>query len=570
MILGIRPEDLEDAALARDAPADRRLRGAVELREALGSEIMVHFTIDATPASTEEVAELAEDVGRRRAQRGRLGGDGRGDDGRPLRRALAGAARARRWRSRSTRARCISSTRTPASGSTTARRRKERNEQASCVRRRPRGRGRPVAGSPPWEPPAGAGRRGDSAAVSGKISVIGDLDRRRAGVVPGRDRRVQEGESRTSPSSTRRGATATDGALDGGPGRQPARCRSARAARSRQGLRQQGRAEADRVRASRSSRANFAPVWSSSATSTASSTASSSRAPTSRPSGTTSRAFKDAGVTRPKTWPQLARGREDAQRVRHAGVLDRRRGRLDAHRPVREHLPPPGGAGEVRPALHAQDQVDGPVGEGRAEDDGGASSATRRTSPAARRERCRPTSRRRSRRSSRPRRRRRWCSRATSCPASSRRRRRPSRSRLQRLPVPVDRELRATRSSAAATRRSCSRTARPRGRSSKYLATPEAADDLGEAGRLLLAEQEGAGERLPRRDHARDGNRDRRRAGLPLRHVRPAARRVRRHGRPGRVQALPGLPEEPEQRQRDRVAAGGGRGEGVQGRQVGG
>jgi multiple sugar transport system ATP-binding protein len=63
VVLGIRPEDLEDAALARDVPADRRLRGSVQLREALGSEILVHFTIAARPAVTEHVRELAEDVG---------------------------------------------------------------------------------------------------------------------------------------------------------------------------------------------------------------------------------------------------------------------------------------------------------------------------------------------------------------------------------------------------------------------------------------------------------------------------------------------------------------------------
>ena len=51
-------------------------------------------------------------------------------------------------------------------------------------------------------------------------------------------------------------------------------------------------------------------------------------------------AFKAAGVTAPKTWAQLTQGREHAQGVGHAGVLDRRRRRLDAHRPVREHLPP--------------------------------------------------------------------------------------------------------------------------------------------------------------------------------------------------------------------------------------
>ncbi len=62
VIVGIRPEDLEDAALEPDAPADRRLRGAVGLREALGSEVMVHFDIDARPTMTEDVRELAEDT----------------------------------------------------------------------------------------------------------------------------------------------------------------------------------------------------------------------------------------------------------------------------------------------------------------------------------------------------------------------------------------------------------------------------------------------------------------------------------------------------------------------------
>jgi multiple sugar transport system ATP-binding protein len=62
IVLGIRPEDLEDAALAPETPANRRLRGTVTLREALGSEIMVHFTTDARPALTEDVRELAQDM----------------------------------------------------------------------------------------------------------------------------------------------------------------------------------------------------------------------------------------------------------------------------------------------------------------------------------------------------------------------------------------------------------------------------------------------------------------------------------------------------------------------------
>jgi multiple sugar transport system ATP-binding protein len=64
VILGIRPEDLEEASLAPDTPADQRLRGVVELREALGAELMVHFTVEGTRAAlTEDIKELARDVG---------------------------------------------------------------------------------------------------------------------------------------------------------------------------------------------------------------------------------------------------------------------------------------------------------------------------------------------------------------------------------------------------------------------------------------------------------------------------------------------------------------------------
>src|SRR3954454_23862694 len=62
VILGIRPEDLEDAALETGAPADRQLRGRLELREALGSEIMAHFAIKGAHAETDETRELAKDA----------------------------------------------------------------------------------------------------------------------------------------------------------------------------------------------------------------------------------------------------------------------------------------------------------------------------------------------------------------------------------------------------------------------------------------------------------------------------------------------------------------------------
>jgi multiple sugar transport system ATP-binding protein len=62
VVLGIRPEDMEDAALVSDAPAERRITSTVELREALGSDVVVHFPIDASPAVTEHIKELASDI----------------------------------------------------------------------------------------------------------------------------------------------------------------------------------------------------------------------------------------------------------------------------------------------------------------------------------------------------------------------------------------------------------------------------------------------------------------------------------------------------------------------------
>ena len=47
VLLGIRPEHLEDAALQSDAPPDRRLRTTCELTEPLGAEMLVHFTVSA-------------------------------------------------------------------------------------------------------------------------------------------------------------------------------------------------------------------------------------------------------------------------------------------------------------------------------------------------------------------------------------------------------------------------------------------------------------------------------------------------------------------------------------------
>jgi multiple sugar transport system ATP-binding protein len=64
VILGVRPEHVEDAALVADAAADRRFRGLVQFRESLGSEVVVHVQLEAAPAVTADVLELAEGVDR--------------------------------------------------------------------------------------------------------------------------------------------------------------------------------------------------------------------------------------------------------------------------------------------------------------------------------------------------------------------------------------------------------------------------------------------------------------------------------------------------------------------------
>jgi multiple sugar transport system ATP-binding protein len=57
--LGIRPEDLEDAALS-DAPAGSRMPVTVDLREDMGSEIYLHFSVDAPHVATEDVRDAVE------------------------------------------------------------------------------------------------------------------------------------------------------------------------------------------------------------------------------------------------------------------------------------------------------------------------------------------------------------------------------------------------------------------------------------------------------------------------------------------------------------------------------
>ena len=303
------------------------------------------------------------------------------------------------------------------------------------------------------------------------------------------------------------------------------------------------RAQADRLRARRHSRRTSRPTGSSSAPSTASSTASSSRAPTSRPSGTTSTSFKDAGVEAAEDVGRPAQGREDDQRVRHAGLLDRRRRRLDPHRPLREHLPAAGRAGQVRPADDAQDPVDRSVGERGANEmaqvlgdttniAGGTSGALQTDFPTSvtnvfadppkaamvfEGDFVAGVVTRRPRRSRRP------------TTTSSR-----SRRSTARRPVVVGGgDIVVMFKDNPAARALV-----------EYLATPEAAEIWAKQRRLLVAEQERRPERLSGRDHAR---RPRRRSRRPRRSAStcPTCSRRRSAADARRVHRPAGLPQEP-------------------------
>jgi multiple sugar transport system ATP-binding protein len=63
VIVGIRPENMEDASIMPVIPEDRRMHVEIVLREALGSEVLVHFSIDAPPVLTEDTRELVADTG---------------------------------------------------------------------------------------------------------------------------------------------------------------------------------------------------------------------------------------------------------------------------------------------------------------------------------------------------------------------------------------------------------------------------------------------------------------------------------------------------------------------------
>jgi len=62
VVLGIRPEDIEDPQFINDRLEGADIRVVVDIREAMGSEVYVHFGVDAPPVITDDTIDLAADA----------------------------------------------------------------------------------------------------------------------------------------------------------------------------------------------------------------------------------------------------------------------------------------------------------------------------------------------------------------------------------------------------------------------------------------------------------------------------------------------------------------------------
>ena len=69
IIVGIRPQDFEDANLESQGRDECRLKAEIELVEMIGTETLVHFKVDAPVVVTEDMKELAADAGEDQVER---------------------------------------------------------------------------------------------------------------------------------------------------------------------------------------------------------------------------------------------------------------------------------------------------------------------------------------------------------------------------------------------------------------------------------------------------------------------------------------------------------------------
>ena len=369
VVLGIRPEDLEDAALASEATPHSRLRGKVKLREALGSEIMVHFTVDAKQAVTEHVIELAEDVDEAAVQ---------SLQERPSETTMIGRFGARSTRRRGGHRRRRGRHPQPPflrPGDRLRDLRRHQRERSVMSRKRIAltvVAGVAVAAALVVAGLAGASTKARShvSAVSGSVSFDGIWtsstgQKQFADVIKAFNKVFPKVKINYKPVGNNIPTVLTTAVAGGHP---PDMADIAQPGLVDQ-FAKQGQAQADQYAKPALAR-NFAPAWH----------------PARDVQGQALRdrlqggqqvdrlvqraRFQDGRRQQAEDMGSAPRDREDAAGLGNARLLDRRRGGLDAHRPVREHLSAHVRAGEVHPPERAQDQVDGQVRDHGADDDG--------------------------------------------------------------------------------------------------------------------------------------------------------------------------------------------------------
>jgi multiple sugar transport system ATP-binding protein len=59
LVLGIRPEDIEDASVLHESHPDQRMKIVCDIREDMGSEVFVHFNLPAERVTSKEVVEAS-------------------------------------------------------------------------------------------------------------------------------------------------------------------------------------------------------------------------------------------------------------------------------------------------------------------------------------------------------------------------------------------------------------------------------------------------------------------------------------------------------------------------------